>query len=159
MRRLSSWGIELALVLALSNAAQAQLPSEADLSSTCAPEVGEGRRLVLEVEGQAGIWFHGDVASCMAARLALLPAYARLAAQQEQRDAIAVELYDLQERRAALAIEQAATAEAGLRAAESARDDAVARLNAWWRSPALWASIGALLGVGVIVAAAQIPGV
>lgn len=154
------WATEAALALVLvlnaGRAAAQDLPTADELSRQCAPELAENRRRVLHVDGASGIWFDGRVASCMAARLRLLPAFANLVELQASRLELSDERYALQVQRAELAIEEAAAARRGLDAAEEGRRDALARLDAPWRAPWLWATLGVVIGAALVVAASNL---
>lgn len=133
-----------------------ELPAPEALEAACAPEVTQGRRQLLEVEGQPGIWFHADVARCMAGRLALLPRYARHTRLLTQRLILSDERDGLRAREVALAAAEADTAGNALVAAERRAREAEEARDAWWRHPALWVAIGVVLTVAVEVAAVVI---
>lgn len=139
-----------ALLAALSGPGRArgqELPSEVELSAPCAPEVTEDRRALLRHGAQTGIWFQGDVARCMASRLALLPAYARYVALLEQRLMLSDERDGLRSRALELAAQEADAAEGALEAALERARQAEEQRNAWFRHPGLWAAVGVALTV------------
>jgi hypothetical protein len=130
---------------------QAQdLPS---IAGPCAPEVSDNRRAVLVFDEDPGIWFHLEVARCMAGRLEALPLYAERVhllgerlSLSEARDALRVREVELAEKEAETA---AGALETAMRAAREARED----LDAWYRSPILWTAVGAVLAGGLIALA------
>jgi len=141
--------IILAALLANSCDAFAQEPELPPVTGQCAPEVSDLRRAGVEHEGQSGIWFHIDVARCMAGRLGALPLYAervRLLDQQLQltgeRDALRVRQVALAEEGEERAVEALTAAVRRAREAEEDRD-------AWYRHPAFWAVLGAVIVVGL----------
>lgn len=127
-----------------------ELPSLAELSAPCAPEV-ELRRRSLTVEGQPGIWFDERVASCMAGRLALVPELRKLVTVLELR----VERTDAQialfERQLVLSREIEAELERALQAAERTSK----RERRWHRRPGLWWAVGVVSAVVLQVVATR----
>ena len=157
MRDLDSrFGLWVAIALAvwsvfvLGRAASAQDAGP----ELCAPEITANRRAVLEHDGDAGIWFHVDVARCILGELAAAPEYRARVSLLEQRLELSVERDALQLRRVATAEEEAAAASGALESAERRAREAEESRDAWYRHPALWAAIGAVLvaivGVGAI---------
>lgn len=130
-----------------------ELPSLAELSAPCAPEV-ELRRRSLTVEGASGIWFDERVAACMAGRLALVPELRKLVTVLEFR----VERTDAQvvllERQLVLSREIEAELERALQAAERASE----RERRWQRRPGLWWAVGVVSAVALQVATTRTVG-
>lgn len=133
-----------------------ELPPPEAVESQCAPEVVQGRRVLITHQGEVGIWFQGAVARCMAQRLALLPQYARYTALLEQRLSIADERHGLQERATALAREEAAEARGQLETALRRAREAEESRDAWYRSPTLWFVVGVVVTSAAAVALAAI---
>ncbi len=136
--------------------AQAQdedLPTAAELSSQCAPEVQGGRRAALSHDGVDGFWFHGDVARCLLQRYSLLAPFARRVELLEDRLRLQNERDALQERRVALAAQEAEAATEALEAAVRRAREAEEALDAWYRHPALWFTVGVVVTVVLEVVA------
>jgi hypothetical protein len=146
--RFSVWATDavalaMALLLFVTAAdAQDDLP---DVSSPCAPEVVATRSLLLPHGGQAGMWFHIDVARCMLSRLEALPLYAARVRLLEQRLVLSDERHGLMVRQVALAEEGERRAEGVLvnaeRRARSALAGAETERNLRW----LWFGVGVVL--------------
>jgi len=144
------------VVLVCSSGALAQpaLPA-ADLP--CAPDVLEPqRRAVIAHQGATGIWFHADVARCMAERLSVLPLYAervRLLEQalelRDQRHALALRQVEVVSQSERIAVEALATAERRARESEE-------RASRWYRHPALWFLVGVAVTVGAQIGVSQL---
>lgn len=146
--------ISISLARAPVHAQERELP---DVSGECAPEIPEDqRRALIERDGQAGIWFHIDLARCMLARLAVLPEYAQHVRLLEERLTLGGERAFLEARRADLAVGEANVATEALEAAVRARRRAEEDLNAWYRHPALWAVVGLVLGVTLVALSAYV---
>lgn len=128
-----------------------ELPSSAELSSLCAPEVQEGRRFLVTREGVEGFWFHPDVGRCLLKRYGTLPSFAQRVEEFEARRLVQEGRDELQERRVALAEEEADTATGVLEEAVRGRREAEETLNAWHRSRALWFAVGAVVIIVVQV--------
>jgi hypothetical protein len=147
----------LLFVLLIPTPAAAQdepeLPPPDLLEAPCAPDVDANRRALLEHDAEPGIWFHADVARCMAERLALLPAYARHVRLLEERVALSDERDALRAREVQLAADEAAAAREALEAAVRRAREAEADRDAWWRHPALWFAVGVVVTVALEVAA------
>lgn len=136
------------LVWATSLTAQAQ-----DFDTPCAPEVIETRRVLLEQAGQAGIWFHMEVARCMLGRLAALPGLqTELTLWETRREASEALETDLR-RRGDLAIEEATAAREVLDEAIRARRRAEEDLHVWYRNPVFLIGTGAVLVVAIEIVA------
>jgi ElaB/YqjD/DUF883 family membrane-anchored ribosome-binding protein len=139
------------VVLACSSAAAAQ-PQLPPVDLPCAPDVPEPqRRSVMSHQGQAGLWFHVDVARCMAERLTVLPLYAervRLLEQalelRDQRHELALRQVEVLEQSERIAVDALATAERRAREAEE-------RASRWHRHPALWFIVGVAATIGAQV--------
>lgn len=139
------------VVLACSSiaAAQPELPS---VDFPCAPEIPEPeRRAVISHQGQPGLWFHVDVARCMAERLTVLPLYAervRLLEQalelRDHRHSLMLRQVDVLEQSERIAIDALATAERRARESEE-------RASRWHRHPALWFIVGVAATIGAQV--------
>jgi hypothetical protein len=114
----------------------------------CAPEVTENRRAVIEQDGQAGVWFHVDVARCMLGRLAALPLYAQRVTLLEDRLRLGDERTVLLRRQVELAEQEAQEAtgvvENATRLARTATESAQWERDLRW----LW------FGIGVVVVVA-----
>jgi hypothetical protein len=142
----SSVLVTLVAVAALwSSPARAQdLP---DLSVPCAPDQAENRRAVLEHEGSAGIWFHGDVARCMLGRLEALPLYGGRVHLLEERLQIGEARTVLLRRQIELAEEGEERAVSALGAAErrarEAEEEASLERSLRW----VWFGVGVLVVV------------
>jgi len=89
----------------------------------------------------------------MGARLVALPLYAERVRLLEQRLELSDERDALQVRRVRLAGEEAQAASEALEAAVRSRRRAEEALDAWWRHPALWFIVGAVVVVGLEVLA------
>jgi hypothetical protein len=134
-------------VLVCSSTSWAQQLPPVDLP--CAPDVAEPqRRAVLMHEGRSGLWFHSEVARCMAERLSILPLYAervRLLEQslqlRDERHQLALRQIEAAERGEEVAVQALATAERRARESEE-------RLSKWYRHPALWFVLGVAVTVG-----------
>lgn len=148
------WALLSYATLASTAHAQEELPAlpHLDLAQPCAPEVLDDRRRALLSHGaDTGIWFHGAVARCMLARLALLPLYVDRVRLLEQRIAVHLSVADHLTEAELLSRQIADQAGGALEAAERGRRQAEEDRDAWYRSPALWAGIG-----GVVVAAVAV---
>jgi len=135
------WGSSL-LVLLFALPAHAQEP--------CAPEVSEDapRRLVLQAPtGAQGLWFHLSVARCLLGRVEALSASQRQLSLLEDRLTLSDERDALRLRQVALAAEEAEAASGALEEAVRGRRQAEEDLNAWYRHPALWFTVGAVVVV------------
>jgi hypothetical protein len=139
-----------------AHAQDLELPPPETLEAQCAPEVTSGRRQTLEVEGQTGLWFHIDVARCMANRLALLPRYARHVRLLEERLEVAEERDALRAREVALAVQEADAARGALEAAIRRAREAEEERDAWYRHPVFLVAVGVVLTVVVQVGAVLI---
>lgn len=145
------------IVLPAPAAAQdVELPPPEVLEAPCVPELEANRRALLDHDGAAGIWFHGDLARCMLERLSLLPAYARHAHLLEERVSLSDERDALRAREVDLAAQEADAARAALEEAIAARRRAEEERDAWWRHPALWAGVGAVLVVALEIVAVYV---
>lgn len=122
----------------------------------CAPEVVENRRAVIEHNGEAGIWFHLEVARCMAFRLSLLPEYEAQLRLLDDRLTLSTERDELQERQLEIAVEEAETArdvlETAVRDARRARKER----DAWFRHPALWVGAGVTITIILEITAVMV---
>ena len=144
MRRCSrNWLFGATSLLLLLWAAPAQAQELPDLELPCAPDVIELRRAAISHEGQPGLWWHREVARCMAGRLMALPQYVERIRLLETQLTIAGEREGLVHRQALLAEQEAAAAVGALEAAVRGRREAEEDLNAWYRSPILWVVVGA----------------
>lgn len=102
-------------------------------------------------DGRAGYWLDDDAYTEALEALSLEDGYL-------DRLRLASERLTLREREAGeLRAAMAATGRArdelrlALRGSERARAAAVERMNAWWRAPATWLGVGAVLGAGLAV--------
>jgi hypothetical protein len=139
----------LVLVGVLASPVLAQdLPDVPDADMPCAPDVTGLRRAAVAHEGVPGLWFEREVARCMLGRVSILPLYVSRVGLLDQRLSLRNERDALQERLVALAEEGEQEAVGALEAAERGRREAVEELDAWYRHPALWVTIG---GVVVVV--------
>lgn len=123
-----------------------ELPS---VSVPCAPEVAANRRAVIQYDGDAGIWFHLEVARCMVGRLAALPLYGQRVSLLEDRLRLGDERTELLRRQVRLAEEGEQHAVSALEAANRARRRAEEDKDAWYRAPALWFAIGVVAAVAI----------
>lgn len=127
---------------------------DTDLSAPCAPHVPEEqRRAVTSFLGHEGIWFHLDVARCMLGRLTALPAYAQQVRLLEARLELGLDRERHIQRLRELAEEGERVAVDALEAAVRARREAEEARDAWYRHPAFWAALGAVLTVALEVVA------
>ncbi|MDQ3170036.1 MAG: DUF5129 domain-containing protein [Acidobacteriota bacterium] len=141
----------LTSALCVGSASAQELPS-IDLSRPCAPEVPEERRRAsLARSGDVGVWFHIDVASCMVQRLAVLPTYVERVSLLQERIEASSHLLDTLTTAELLSRQIAETATGALTAAERARRRAEEELGAWYRSPVLWFSVGAIVVAAIVV--------
>ena len=120
----------------------------------CAPSLTSNRRALLTNEGATGMWFHSEVANCIAARLRLLPDLVVHVSLLEDRLELAAQGDELRERQVGLAVEEAMVAQnaltAAIRRARAAEEDR----DAWFRQPLLWVSVGVVVTIAAVVAAA-----
>lgn len=107
----------------------------------------------LEAGGEAGTWFPRAAGECMLGRLRLLPPLLRYVDLLEARISLSDERDALRDREVALAVEQAEEAEDQLFLAIRRAREAEESRDAWYRSPVLWASVGAVVVVVVEVVA------
>lgn len=128
----------------LVHAQEAPLPA---VGGTCASDTPEPRRARLTYGEAPGWWFHRDLAVCMIDRLEALPLYAERVRLLEQRLVLSDERAALQARQVALAEEGEQTAVDALEAAVRARRQAEEDRDAWFRHPAFWAVLGAVIVV------------
>jgi hypothetical protein len=132
-----------ALVLLLASRAAAQdLP---DVDGVCAPHVTENRRATVQHEGAVGLWFHADVARCMLGRLQALPLYAERVSLFEERLTLTNQRQALTHEQVQLAQAAEERAVGALEAAERGRREAEEDRDAWYRHPALWFVVGAVV--------------
>jgi len=143
-----AWATSLAVLLAVAPVAASDPPLP-DVSQPCAPEVTADRSFVLAHDGQAGVWFHMEVARCMLGRLAALPLYAQRVSLLEGR-------LQLDDERTALVVREVSLAEEGeqravnaLSASERGRRHAEDAKDAWYRAPALWFALGVIAAVAI----------
>ena len=137
------------LGLVLSGAVQCTAQAQ------CAPQVTESRHVLMHRGGQPGVWFQIDVADCMLRSLEEareLQSQVRILEDQLQ-------LWPAQETdlRTALylAVGERDSAVGALVAAERARRAAEASRDHWSRSPAVWVTVGAILGLTASAIAVQ----
>ena len=143
----------LFLLVALIWVAQCFPVRAQTLDEPCAPQVTQNRRTSLEVNGDAGFWFHTDVARCMLQRLTLLPQLNERVNLQEQRFSLVDERLSIEQERVTLAVQEAERATGALTAAVRGRREAQEALDAWYRAPALWVAVGVVLAVVLEVVA------
>ena len=137
-------------VLVCSSTAVAQPLPPVDLP--CAPDISEpNRRASVTHQGQAGLWFHVDVARCMAERLSVLPLYAERVRLLEQSLQLRDERHQLALRQAEIAERGEQVAVAALETAERRAREADERASRWYRHPALWFVLGVVVTVGAQV--------
>ena len=107
-------------------------------AEVCEPSVSVRRR-VLEIEGQEGIWFHAKIAKCILRDLHELHALrAKLSTHESH----------LRWLNNYLSAAKSSFETVSSQLKESQRD--LRRANGWWRSPALWFVLGAVVsGVAV----------
>lgn len=148
-----AWATSLAVLLWASSAPAQDLPPPEAVEAPCAPELEAPRRATLPHAGATGVWFHADLARCLLGRLELLPAYARHVRLLEERATLADRRDALRVREIELAEEEAREAVTALEAAVRRAREAEADRDAWYRHPALWAGIGAVLVVALEVVA------
>lgn len=149
----SATSLALAALLWAAPGAAQSLPPPETVEAPCAPDLEAPRRAQLAHGGIPGLWFHGDLARCMLGRLELLPAYARHVRLLEERAALAEQRDALRAREVELAEQEAAAAVSALEAAVRRAREAEAERDAWWRHPALWAAVGAVVVVALEVVA------
>lgn len=136
--------------------ARAQTAVESATTLTPCPEENSTapRRKTLWVENVQGVWFRLDVARCILGDLKELPVVrARIKLLDEQlriRDD-QVKLYT---QAAKLAEEEAKTATGALDAALRRARESEDALNSWTRSRTLWASVGVVVTVAVVLVGA-----
>lgn len=120
-----------------------------DLQVQCAPELVENRRATLEHEGDAGVWFHAEVARCMLGQLTALPLYAERVRLLEQRLTLSDERHVLMLRQVALAEEGEQAAVSALEAAERGRRQAVEEASFERALRWVWFGVGVVVVVAV----------
>ena len=145
--------LTLVLIIGYAKCARAQdeepeLPSAAELSTQCAPEVQTSRRAELTHEGVDGFWFQGDVTRCLLRRYSTLLGFARRVELLEDRLALQGDRDVLTARQVALAVQEAEAATGALEAAVRRAREAEEARDAWYRAPLLWFAVG---GVVVVV--------
>lgn len=121
-----------------------------EVEGVCAPEV-RFRRAVLEHEGEQGVWFQMDVARCMLGRLVQLPLYSGRVRLLEQRLELSSDRVEILTEAIEVGESIEERYEIALSAALERARDAERSRNAWYRSPGLWAAVGAILA-GALVA-------
>lgn len=99
--------------------------------------------------GAEGHWMPSETARCLLGRLELLPELLVYVGLLEQRQALTDARERLLRQETELAEAEAQMATGALEAAVRARRHAEEDLDAWYRSPALWAAVGAL-GVALV---------
>jgi hypothetical protein len=118
----------------------------------------ENRRAIIEHDGESGIWFRLDVARTMLADLEELP----LIRLELESFAERLTIRDGQVERLRASVELAQEGERvaveALQSALYAREETVRAYDVWWRSPALWAVVGAVVAAGVVTLTAYIYG-
>ena len=134
---------------ASASAQEPELPPPEVVERPCVPEVEATRRALLEHAGVRGIWFRQEVAECMVRRLELLPAYARHVHLLEERLALADQRDALRAREVALAVREADAARGVLEAAERRAREAEEEAGAWYRHPAFWTGVGAVVVIAL----------
>jgi len=139
------------LALVFLAAAPASAQELLDVDGVCAPELTENRRATLTHDGAVGLWFHADVARCMLGRLQALPLYAERVSLFEERLVLTNERQELTHRQIQAAQESEARAVGVLEASERRAREAQEELDAWYRHPALWFVVGAVV-IGAVVA-------
>jgi hypothetical protein len=150
------YGLTIALILAIgavlmfARPCAAQEAPSIDVTAPCAPEVSANRRAVLEHEGDGGVWFHMDVASCMLGRLSALPEYATYVRLLEERLSLSDRRDELRVFQVELAEKEAQTAAEALETAVRGRREAEESLGAWHRSRVLWFTVG-VVATGLLV--------
>lgn len=152
-----AWVLGYILSVTLAEAqdapAEPELPTAAELSTQCAPSIEANRRAALSHDGDQGFWFHGDVARCLLQRYSLVAPFAQRVELLEARLQLQSERDALQERRVALAVQEAETATGTLEAAVRRAREAEEARDAWYRSPALWFAVGVVATVVLEVVA------
>ncbi|PIR49536.1 hypothetical protein COU79_04355 [Candidatus Peregrinibacteria bacterium CG10_big_fil_rev_8_21_14_0_10_54_7] len=120
----------------------------------CALEYDGPRRVTLDHEGRPGVWIAGPVLRCMVEQLQEHPLLL-------QRVSLLEEQLQLRDDQVDRLREVVSLAEEGEHRATEAIDSAIARAVAaedragvWYRSPALWFAVGAVVTVAVVVLAA-----
>lgn len=149
MMKLKLSSLVLVSSLMASAAAAQDLP---DVRGVCAPEVSL-RRASIEHVGERGLWFHLDVARCMAGRLAALPLYYDRVQLLERRIQLAEERHDLLIEALAVSDRIEERYQAALSAATRRANAAEGELGVWYRSPALWAVVGAVVAGALVFVA------
>lgn len=129
------------------------LPLQA-FAEECAPEYDGPRRVTMDHEGRPGLWLAMPVARCVLEQLQEYPLLLQRVSLLEER----LQLRDDQVTRLREVVDLAERGEQeAVAAMERAIERAVAaedRSTVWWRSPAFWVAVGAVVTVGVIVLAA-----
>lgn len=146
--RTLSWAFSALILLFASTSAAQDLPT---VDGVCAPDVTENRRATVTHDGAVGLWFHADVARCMLGRLQALPLYAERVSLFEERLVLTHERQELTHRQIQAAQESEARAVGVLETAERRAREAQEELDAWYRHPALWFVVGAVV-TGAVVA-------
>jgi hypothetical protein len=142
------WAPLLALAI-LWHGCEAHAQDLPDVSAPCAPELTANRRAVLPYEGASGIWFNLELARCMLGRLEALPLYVQRVHLLEERLHLGDERHGLMVRQVTLAEEGEQRAVNALEAAERLRRQAEEDRDAWYRHPAFWAVVGAVIVAGL----------
>lgn len=137
----------LAATLTPPNLSGAQ---EAPTGQECAPDYDGPRRVVMDHDGQPGVWVAAPVMNCMVRDLRELPLLHERVRLLDQR----LELRDEQvadlRRAVELGIEAEGRLVESIEQAVAARRAAEERVDVWWRSPTLWLSVGVVLTAGLV---------
>lgn len=107
-------------------------------------------RAVLAYEGQPGFWFRSDVARKMLADLALYGLTQQNLVLLEQKLDIREQQRKRFEEAVGLSLEAERRSAEALAISEKRRAEAEEALNAWYRQPWLWGTLGLVSGVVVV---------
>lgn len=162
--RRAGWHLFWFFVAAVLVGSALLIADTATAQDTPAAECGDAgehaapRRATLTHAGESGVWFRGDVVRCLLGDVEELRLLRDRVGLMDERLTLRDDQLRLSREALALgrAAEERATGalEAAVRRARQAEEDR----DAWWRSPVLWFTVGAVLTIGLEVAAVALLG-